>query len=166
MTKRLEEVFNFAEPTEIDAEAVPTDSSVAAEASVVSIQASSDKVDLALSQVSGLNEHESDMNDIAKTAMDAYKDLWDISQNIHDAHVGKVLEVAQGMLKTALEAQEAKSQRKLKMVELQIKKARLDWEMTTKGKSADNGPDGVFFDRNELIATLLQNRKSENPSDK
>ena len=131
MTKRLEEVFDFAEPT-VDAsslvEVTETDPTIVEEAEVVNIQAASDKIDTALTQVANLDEHEDDMNDIAKTAMDAYKDLWDISQNIHDAHVGKVLEVAQGMLKTALEAQEAKSSRKMKMVELQIKKARLDWK--------------------------------------
>ncbi|WPK39707.1 hypothetical protein Deiofobo_0510 [Pseudomonas phage Deifobo] len=168
MTKRLEEVFDFASfDEEAPAEIIETANEEDVSGQIVDINSQSDKIDAALVGVTQLDSHDRDMDEIAKTAMDAYRDLWDISQNIHDAQVSKVLEVAHNMLKTAQDAKEAKNYRKLKMVELQIKKARLDWEMTHKKTSTDApaGSNGVYFDRNELIGLLL-NKDNDNSADK
>ena len=64
------------------------------------------------------------------------------------------------MLKTALEAKNAKADKKLRMIELQLKKLRAeqtDPDMESKSKGGE-------FDRNELLKFIVSS-KSEN-SDK
>ena len=46
--------------------------------------------------------------------------------NVESRYSGRVFEVAGGMLKTSLDAKVAKMDKKLKMIELQLKKEKLD----------------------------------------
>ena len=72
-------------------------------------------------------------------------------------HIGKIYEVAGQMLKTALEAKEAKVQKKLKIIELQIKKMRVDQQDENGVGSGNN--DAPEFDRNELLKHIVDSRK-------
>jgi len=128
----------------------------------------SEKVDSALSLVNGLDSHDADMDDIAVKALSSYKDLCDLGFNISDQHAGKIYEVAAQMLKTALDARDAKVSKKLKMIELQIKKMRVDKYADESGKDTGNGGSGSEFDRNELLkhfADIAKQDDSDN-SDK
>jgi len=64
------------------------------------------------------------------------------------------------MLKTALEARDAKVNRKLKQIDLMIKKQKLDHDMG----DVQTGT-GEDFDRNELIKMFMDTQK-EQQSDK
>jgi len=63
-----------------------------------------------------------ELNEVAQKAMDAYDDLMDLGMNVESRYSGRVFEVAGNMLKTNLDAKVAKLDKKLKMVELQLKK--------------------------------------------
>jgi len=62
--------------------------------------------------------------------------------------------VAGGMLKNAIDAKAAKIDKKLKMIELQLKKQKLDQE-TNENDGVNLSGDGyVIADRNSLIEKL------------
>jgi hypothetical protein len=113
-----------------------------------------DKIASALPQVKGLGElADTELNDIAKRALDAYEDLMDLGMNVEARYSGRVFEVAGNMLKTSLDAKVAKLDKKLKMVELQLKKEKLDKEDNNDGGMID-GKGYVVTDRNSLIERL------------
>jgi hypothetical protein len=65
------------------------------------------------------------------------------------------------MLGHAITAKTAKLNKKLKMVDLQLKKANLDAKQAADGTSPTTGT-GVVLDRNALLDRLLQQNKDEN----
>ena len=162
----MEDFFNLPPtPTEVEEE-LPTKSReelLIEASSICSSMSTAEKVDFALPTVVGLEAHDNDMEDIAKKAISTFNDLIALGGNVPDMHAGKIYEVAGQMLKTALDAKNAKADRKLKMIELQLKKVRseqIDLEQGN-GSRRDGGGE---FDRNELLKYIVSN-KTEN-SDK
>jgi len=166
MTQKLNEVFNLPDADEATPSEAWQDSKEiiehAEEEQSVMLTAisNSEKINAALPAVINIDQHDEEMDDIAQKALDTFQELHDLGLQVSDAHTGKVFEVASTMLKTALEARDAKVNRKLKQVELMIKKQKLDFDMgdvqTTEGES---------FDRNDLIKMFLDT-KNEQQSDK
>ena len=167
VTKRMEDFFNLPPSDELPVEDLPTktnDELLADAKEIYSSLTTAEKVDVALPTVGGLDTHDSEMDDIAKKAVRTFDDLIVLGGNVPDMHAGKIYEVAGQMLKTALEAKNAKAEKKLRMIELQLKKVRaeqIDFEL---GNGKFNTPSGGEFDRNELLKYLV-NGRSEN-SDK
>jgi len=58
------------------------------------------------------------------------------------------------MLKTALDAKTAKLDKKLKMIELQLKKEKMDKDNSTGDDGMINGEGYVVTDRNSLLEKL------------
>ena len=115
-----------------------------------------DKISSALPAVKGLGQMaDTELNDIADRALTAYEDLMDLGMNVESRYSGRVFEVAGGLLKTGLDAKVAKLNNKLKMVELQLKKEKMDKEG---GNSSEDGMisgEGyVVTDRNSLLQRL------------
>lgn len=123
-----------------------------------------EKVDFALPTVVGLEVHDNDMDDIARKAVSTFNDLIALGGNVPDMHAGKIYEVAGQMLKTALDAKNAKADKKLKMIELQLKKIRSEQIDIEQGNGTRQMATGGDFDRNELLKYIIS-VKSEN-SDK
>ena len=167
ITKRLEEFFNLP-PAEVPEEALVLSKSkeeLFSEAEqIYSALTTAEKVDVALPIVHGLESHDAEMDDIAKKAVDTFNDLIALGGNVPDMHAGKIYEVAGQMLKTALEAKNSKAERKLKMIELQLKKVRAEQIDFENGNAKRQSGTGGEFDRNELLKYIVTN-KSEN-SDK
>ena len=114
-----------------------------------------DKIQAALPQVKGLGEMaDKELNEVADKAMTAYEDLMDLGMNVESRYSGRVFEVAGQMLKTNLDAKTAKLDKKLKMVELQLKKEKQDKEGGVDGDSIVNGEGYVVTDRNSLLDKL------------
>jgi len=116
-----------------------------------------EKIDRALPQVTGLDAEDKDMDTYATEAMKSYQDLMNLGMNVEVRHSGKLFEVASAMLKNAVEAKNAKLEKKLRMVELQLKKQRVD-QMNNKGDSSADIVEGegyVVGDRNELLKQIL-----------
>ena len=86
-----------------------------------------------------------------------YQDLMNLGMNVEVRHSGKLFEVASTMLKNAVEAKNAKLEKKLRMVELQLKKQRVDQMGKTGDSSTDivEGEGYVVGDRNELLKQIL-----------
>jgi len=64
------------------------------------------------------------------------------------------MEVAGNMLKTSLDAKTAKLDKKLKMIELQLKKEKMDRDSGASDDGMINGEGYVVTDRNSLLERL------------
>ena len=86
--------------------------------------------------------------------MQAYEDLMDLGMNVESRYSGRVFEVAGQMLRTNLDAKNAKLDKKLKMVELQLKKEKMDRDSSIDDGNLVNGEGYVLTDRNSLLEKL------------
>ena len=156
MTKKLEDLLNLPDSKEIieeDKKEKQEDAIVEQEDTMRSIQ-EFDKITAALPAVKGLGEMaDKELNEVADKAMTAYEDLMDLGMNVESRYSGRVFEVAGGMLKTSLDAKVAKVDKKLKMIELQLKKEKLDKEGGLEGDIVQ-GEGYVVTDRNSLLEKL------------
>ena len=116
-----------------------------------------DKISASLPQVKGLGDlSDLELDKLAVEAEESYKNLMDLGMNVDSRYSGRIFEVASTMLRNAIDAKGSKIDKKLKMVELQLKKLKID-----KTGGDDIGPveesDGfVISDRNELMKKLLK----------
>ena len=87
-------------------------------------------------------------------ALDDLEWIWDdLGMNVESRYSGRVFEVAGSMLKTSLDAKVAKMNKKLKMIELQLKKEKQDKDNIDTGDMV-NGDGYVITDRNSLLEKL------------
>ena len=163
MTKKLEELLNLPESKEIakkDRYTQKEEEAARAAApaeNLFSDIAEFDKISSALPEVKGLGDlSDSEFDALAQRATDAYDDLMDLGMNVEARYSSRIFEVAQSALKNAIDAKSAKIDKKLKMIELQIKKAKLDQD-AQKPSSEDGtiaGEGVLITDRNSLLAKL------------
>jgi hypothetical protein len=157
MTKKLEELFNLedSKPDAVQVEEVKIkeheevkslDQSYAAVAKITQ--------DLpAIKELDTLDEQELDA--LSKKAEDAYDDLMDLGMNVEVRYAGRIFEVAGTMMKNAIDAKAAKIDRKLKAVDLQLKKYKIDKDNNEDSNdNIINGQGYVISDRNELLKKL------------
>jgi hypothetical protein len=112
-----------------------------------------DKISAALPFVSGLGDSsDKEFDELAKRAQDAYDDLMDLGMNVEPRFSGRIFEVASSMLKNAIDAKTAKIDKKLKMIDLQLKKQRADQSPDT--DTTIQGEGCVVTDRNSLLEKL------------
>lgn len=160
MTKKLEDLLNLPDAKEIvdQAEAQEEEQKryeIAEAEKTFRDIAEFDKISAALPAVKGLGEMaDKELNEVADKAMQAYDELMDLGMNVESRYSGRVFEVAGTMLKTSLDAKVAKLDKKLKMVELQLKKEKMDKESNTSDGDIVNGEGYVVTDRNSLLQRL------------
>ena len=148
MTKQLEETFDLPEANPITVEATKSLMEILQDENIPDDV--KDKVDAALKQVSGLND-DSEIDDLIKCAKDSYKELMDAGNNMDPRFSGKLFEVAASMLKNAIDLQVHKNDRKLRVVDMQIKKKRLDMQKDALNNNNSIPGQARVVDRNELI---------------
>lgn len=156
MTKKLEDLLNLPDSKEIidDAKKEKVKTAVVEQQETFRDIAEFDKIASALPAVKGLGQKaDEELNDIAERALTAYEDLMDLGMNVEARYSGRVFEVAGGMLKTSLDAKVAKMDKKLKMIDLQLKKEKMDKDTVDTGDIV-NGEGFVVTDRNSLLERL------------
>ena len=128
------------------------------------------KIDKALPQVKDLETHDKDMDGYATDAMNSFRELMDLGMNSEARHAGKFFEVAQTMMRNAIDAKNAKADKKLRMIELQLKKQRVDQQESAGSTSEDviDGEGFVIGDRNKLLDQLIDkvSKNEEEPKEK
>lgn len=163
MTKKLEELFNVEVNEEMPLtkeEASKVEDTVSAKdiPELQTAMANVDKIDAALPSVRELDSSDKEMDDIADLAKDTFKDLMDLGMNVEARFSGEIFNNASRMLDTALSAKQHKVNKKLRMVDLQIKKASLDAKLAK--QAYDRGDDledgqGHAIDRTQLLQEIL-----------
>lgn len=159
MSKKLEEILNLPESKKVvkDAEKKRSEVATATAQPFLRSMDEFDKIAASLPAVKGLGDvADAEFDALAQRATDAYDDLMDLGMNVEARYSGRIFEVAGGMLKNAIDAKAAKIDKKLKMIELQLKKQKMDQDANS---STDNGisiqGDGVIIsDRNSLLEKL------------
>lgn len=175
MEKEKEEIANHIEENTLSTplseyeaieEATEETSKELEEQQVKKALSTAEKIDKALPQVKDLESHDSDMDIYSTEAIKSYKELMDLGMASEARHAGKFFEVAQTMMKNAIEAKNAKADKKLRMIELQLKKQRVDqWD--NKGGKDDEIIEGegyIVGDRNKLLDQIID-RVNENDKD-
>lgn len=160
MTRKLEDLLNLPASKEYINEQEKSSSTV--DSAIVAEQERTlrdieefDKIAQALPAVKGLGElADRELNEVADKAMAAYEDLMDLGMNVESRYSGRVFEVAGNMLRTNLDAKIAKLNNKLKMVELQLKKQKLDSDTVGDPSGFTEGAGYVVTDRNSLLERL------------
>ena len=157
MTRKLEEEFNLppieeAKKAENPVEVVEEDKIVPFDQQQA-ILANADKIDAALPQVTGLDSLDKDMNAYAQQAMETYQQLCDLGMNVEDRHAGQIFDVASKMMTNAINAKVSKAEKKLKMVELQLRKQRLDHD-TGQSDAIEGTGTAMNLDRNALLDAI------------
>ena len=163
MTKKLEEIFDLetSDDTESFRETLEKEQEHKDDAEANSLLKQKfdlDKIDAALPQVDGLAE-DTEIDKYAEESYQSYKDLMDLGMNIEPRLAGRIMEVASSMMSNAINAKNIKVDKKLKMIELQLKKMKLD-----QGKPDEDtvtGTGTVIADRNELIKQILATKKDD-----
>ena len=163
MTRKLEELFDLPPTTEEVDAAVP---SIAENRTAIqNLDAAIDKIDAALPAVRGLESTDQEMDELAGLATSSYKDLMDLGMQVDSRFASEIFSVASNMLGHAITAKTAKLDKKLKMIDLQMKKMRLDQQQADKDpEAAAQQGQGHVLSRNELLERILgknQNAQKE-----
>lgn len=158
--KKLEEILNLPESKKTIKKAEKEKSAEVA-APFLRDMSEFDKIAAALPAVKGLGDaSDAEFDALAQRATDAYDDLMDLGMNVEARYSGRIFEVAGGMLKNAIDAKAAKIDKKLKMIELQLKKQKLDQDAGDSDGGIDVTGTGVIVsDRNSLIEKLKNMNK-------
>ena len=154
MTKKLEELFNLddALPKEELAPPVPTHEEVKSlDDSYRAVQ----EITKSLPQIKELDDlDDKELDDLAKKAEQAYDDLMDLGMNVEVRYAGRIFEVASSMMGNAITAKTNKIEKKLKAVDLQLKKLKIEKDAGDDPNDIINGQGYVITDRNELLKKL------------
>jgi len=158
MTKKLEELFELSQST--DTEEKPLELPPETQEITVTALNNLEKIENALPQVRGLESADVEMDELANLAQNSYKDLMDLGMQVDSRFSSEIFNVAGTMLGHAITAKTAKVSKKLKMIELQLKKATLDQKQSKKEEEVQNTPlgEGKSLDRNEILKALLEKK--------
>ena len=160
MTKKLQDLLDLPDSKKIIDEASNQEKQqkkyeVAEQKETMRDIAEFDKIAGALPSVKGLGEKaDSELNEIADKALQSYEDLMDLGMNVESRYSGRVFEVAGSMLKTSLDAKVAKMDKKLKMIDLQLRKEKQDKDQPIEDAGIVNGHGAIVTDRNSLLEKL------------
>jgi hypothetical protein len=156
MTKKLNELFDLPEDGNDMGLTIP----IPTNAQEVTTEAMDnlEKIEQALPQVRGLEAADGEMDELASMATESYKDLMDLGMQVDSRFASEIFNSASSMLGHAITAKTAKINKKLKMLDLQLKKAGLDQKIAGKTEEVESTPlgEGQSLDRNELLKMLAK----------
>jgi len=156
MTRRLEELFDFVALPSDGA----TDTTEPTRKELQELDATIDKIDQALPGVRDLDTGDRELDDLAAKATETFDNLMDLGFNVDSRYSAEIFAVAGAMLGHALDAKTAKLNKKLKMVELQMKKAKLDHEV--QGDEPAQTAHGQVLSRNDLLEMIKGSQGQNN----
>ena len=164
MTRKLESLFDLPPSTPVEDKPSPQPAEDF-RTQLQTLDDNIDKIDSALPGVRGLEANDEEMDGLAELAKDSYKDLMDLGMQVDSRFASEIFSVASNMLGHAITAKTAKMDKKLKMIDLQLKKMRLDQQQSViDTKTADAGGEamqtaqGMVLSRNDLLERLLASK--------
>lgn len=160
MTRKLEELFGFDQQLDEPVEENKTPEET--RAAIVEIDNTIDKIDAALPGIRDLDASDKELDEIAELAKSSYQDLSDLGFNVDSRYASELFAVASTMLGHALTAKTTKLNKKLKMIDLQLKKLKLDQDEAKnapeEAAQIGNGQVLNHLSRNELLEKLIGSR--------
>jgi len=129
MTKKLESLFNLPEVSEgatsEEVQKVIEDNKEI----IVQVDEAIDKIDSALPMVKDLDAMDEELDALAKLAKEKAEDLLDLGMNVDPRFGGVIFQTASQLLGHSISAKTAKMDKKLRQIQLQLQKARLDHQI-------------------------------------
>jgi len=159
MTRKLEDLFDLPSSVEIETKD-DTPTIEEARTQLAAIDVAIDKIDTALPAVRDLDASDGEMDELADLAKDSYKDLMDLGMQVDSRFASEIFNVAGTMLGHAITAKTAKMNKKLKVIDLQLKKMRLDQQTPAEEQIAT--AQGQVLNRNDLLERLLKGKDQNN----
>ena len=173
MTKKLEEELNLPDLDELlpdveQEDKEPTTEEVKNEIAEIEGEMSMvERAQAALPTVEGLEQLDREMDAYATKAMETFEDLVDLGKNVEDRHAAPIFDSAAKMIAAALQAKQAKMDKKMKMIELQMRQARLEKDSEkidayVAGKKHEIGEEEetegrIVGDRTAMLAEIMKN---------
>jgi hypothetical protein len=165
MTRKLESLFDLPPSAPVEDEPAPQPAENL-RSQLQTLDLNIDKIDAALPGVRGLEANDTEMDGLADLAKSSYNDLMDLGMQVDSRFASEIFSVASNMLGHAITAKTAKMDKKLKMIDLQLKKMRLDQQQAVidaKAADADAGEamqtaQGMVLSRNDLLERLLASK--------
>ena len=161
MTKKLEELFNLP----MDASPEESTAVIAQNREILhDVDVAIDKIDAALPGVRDLETGDSELDELADLAKSKAEDLIDLGMNVDPRFGGVIFQTAGQLLGHAITAKTAKMDKKLKMIQLQLQKAKFDHQVAKETKTTDEEVvegNGIVLDRNELLKQILNAGKDQ-----
>jgi len=162
--QRLEELFDLPETQDEESDTDPAEPGNDIQTNLPILPetlASLDKIEAALPAVRGLEKSDEELDELALLAKESFNDLSNLGMQVDSRYASEIFGVASQMLGHAITAKTAKMNKKLKMIDLQMKKLKLDRE------GGDDHPalptaQGHVLDRNELLKHLLKRDNEDN----
>jgi hypothetical protein len=163
MTKKLEELFDLPTSDSI-VDHLNDNSNLSVEETktiIATVDDNIDKIDAALAEVSDVDKSDSEMDELAGLATASYKDLMDLGMNVDSRFAAEIFSTAGTMLGHALTAKTAKMNKKLKMIDLQMKKLKMDRDIQTEDGPTETA-QGQVLNRNDILERLIGSRDQKN----
>lgn len=161
MTKQfeqLEDALDLPSLSDADTEESQTEVNIApTEEDVKTALENAYNLEKELGRIDGRDSHDEEMDELAKMAIDAHKDLQDLGMNVEIRHAGEIFSSSSQMLKIAVDAKNLKMEKKLRLMRLQLDKLRIDKANSQNDDNVING-SAQKLDRNELLEMI---RKSD-----
>lgn len=163
MSRKLEDLFNLPHTSTNEEEGIesvlPNISELKETDNIL------DRIDQALPSIKDLTASDEEMDHLAKLSTDAFENLIDLGMSVDPRFGGQIMQTAAQMMTNAINAKNAKIEKKLRMVELQLRKASLDQkERMLEAKLNEKKDDepseqgnGIVMDRNALLKEILNN---------
>ena len=164
MTKKLEELFDLPRDLDEESSTGDHDSQTGSDAAQLPVLpetlAALDKIEAALPAVRGLEASDTEMDELAAKASESFDDLMNLGMQVDSRYSSEIFAVASTMLGHAITAKTDKMNKKLKMIDILMKKLKLDREGGT-DQSALTTAQGHVLDRNELLRRVLGSAAAE-----
>jgi len=159
MTRKLEELFDF--PPSDKSEDTPTVEQTRTQ--LAELDATIDKIDAALPTVRDLDTGDRELDELASKAQETFNDLMDLGMNVDSRYASEIFAVASTMLGHALTAKTTKLNKKLKMVDLQLKKLKMDQDQRRNAPEEEMPTaHGQVLSRNDLLERLIASGAQNN----
>ena len=160
MTKKLEDLFDINPADFIEGEEEVIEEMIVSKQQIQQLDNTLDKIDAALPSVKDIHTSDEELDHLSKLAEESFKDLMDLGMNVEPMRGSEIFSTASSMLGHAISAKNAKVNNKLKIIQLQIQKARLD--LQARNQEGDEDPmdgDSTLLDRNSILAAILEKKK-------
>ena len=128
MSKKLEDLFNLPSTDNVPVTDEQLHQIEEDKQSLAEVDEAIDKIDAALPTVRDLEASDKEMDELAKLAQDNFTNLMDLGMSVDSRFSGTIFQTAGTLLGHAITAKQAKLDKKLKMVDLQLKKAAHDFK--------------------------------------
>lgn len=159
MTRKLESLFNMDSSADVE-ESIVEELQEQLPSNLISQETldTIEKVEAALPQVNGLETSDNELDELSGLAKEAFGNLMDLGMQVDARFSAEIFNSAGTMLGHAISAKTAKLNKKLKMIDLQLKKAELERKIAANKKDEEQPTKlgtGKIVDRNELLKALI-----------